>query len=108
MSDDNRDNPRRAVLWTGQLTIGDHSFDCQIWNISFGGAKVNIGLPFAKGTEVTLSLENKGKFTGTVMWQTKENIGIKFNEGEEDLRESFGEEAIISLGLDQSELVHKG
>lgn len=108
MSKESRDNPRRAVLWSGQLKFGDHSFDCQIWNISFGGAKVNVGLPFAAGTEVTLTLENKGKFTGKVMWQGDKNLGIKFNDGEEELREAFGHDAIVSLGLDHNDLVHKG
>jgi len=107
MSKENRDNPRRAVLWSGQLKFGDHSFDCQIWNISFGGAKVNVGLPFAEGTKVTLTLENKGQFTGKVMWQSDKNLGIQFDGGEEVLRKAFDEDALVSLGLDKNELIHK-
>ena len=107
MSEEHRDTPRRAVLWSGQLKFGDHSFDCQIWNISFGGAKVNVGLPFAKGTEVSLTLEGKGTFTGKVMWQSDKNLGIQFDEGEEVMREAFGEDALVTLGLDTNELTHK-
>jgi hypothetical protein len=107
MSKENRDKPRRAVLWSGQLKFGDHSFDCQIWNISFGGAKVNVGLPFAEGTEVTLTLEGKGQFTGKVMWQSDKNLGIKFDSGDDEMRKAFGKEAIVSLGLDDNKLTHE-
>lgn len=107
MSKESRDNPRRAVLWSGQLKFGDHSFDCQIWNISFGGAKVNVGLPFAEGTDVSLTLEGKGTFKGVVMWQSERNLGIKFDQDEDVVREAFGEDALVSLGLDNNELIHK-
>lgn len=107
MSKENRDDRRRAVLWSGQLKFGEHSFDCQIWNISFGGAKVNVGLPFAEGTEVTLTLEGKGQFTGKVMWQSDRNLGIQFDGGEDEVRAAFGDDALVSLGLEDGELTHK-
>ena len=104
MAKDNRNSPRRAVLWSGKLEFGDHSFDCQIWNISLGGAKVNVGLPFAAGTDVTLVLEDKGKFTGKVMWQGERNLGIKFDQDEALVKEAFGSDAIVTLGLDDDKL----
>ena len=107
MAKDSRTTPRRAVLWSGKLVFGDHSFDCQIWNISLGGAKVNVGLPFAAGTEVSLVLEDKGKFTGKVMWQGERNLGIKFDQDEEVVRDAFGSDALVTLGLEDNELTVK-
>jgi len=104
MSIDNRGKPRRAVLWSGKLQFGDHEFECQIWNISLGGAKVNVGLPFSEGTDVTLVLKDRGEFAAKVMWRGERNLGLKFEDAPDDIRKAFGNDAIVTLGLDDDDV----
>ena len=103
MSIDNREKPRRAVLWSGKLQFGDHDFECQIWNISLGGAKVNVGLPFSEGTDVKLVLEGRGEFSAKVMWHGERNLGLKFDDPPAEIRKAFGDDAIVTLGLDDDD-----
>ncbi len=94
---------RRAVLWAGHIEFGEYNFSCQIWNISLGGAKLNIGVPLALGTEVTMVLEKYGRFLGTVVWQEGKSIGIKFDSDPEIVRQTLGDDAIEILGLQEAE-----
>lgn len=99
MGNENRNVPRRAVLWSGNLEFGEYAFDCQIWNISLGGAKIRVGLPLLEGSEVNLALDRFGNFTGTVVWQSDGNLGLRFDADPEIIRKTFGD-AIIKLGLE--------
>ena len=100
MADEHRKEPRRAVLWSGHLEFGEYVFDCQIWNVSLGGAKIRVGLPLLEGSGVVLALERFGTFAGTVVWQTDGNLGLRFDGDPEAVREVFGD-AVVKLGLDQ-------
>jgi PilZ domain len=101
MDKKDRNASRRAVLWAGHVEFGEYNFTCQIWNISLGGAKLNIGVPLALGTKVTLVLDKYGRFIGEIVWQEGKNIGIKFDSDPETIRKTLGEDAIHILGLDE-------
>jgi len=104
MSDDGRHDPRRAVLWTGKVEFGDYVFECQIWNISLGGAKIRVGLPLLPGSQVTLLLDRFGTFRGKVVWQDDRSLGLHFDADPAIIRRMFGD-SVISLGLDNQDQV---
>lgn len=103
MGSESRTAPRRAVLWSGNLEFGEYVFDCQIWNISLGGAKIRVGLPLLAGSEIQLSLDRYGNFRGVVMWNVDGNLGLKFEADAEIIRETFGD-SIVKLGLEEEDL----
>lgn len=98
MSTTKRKNARRSVLWKGKLEFGEYTFECQIRNISLGGAQVNAGLPLAPGTKFTLHLHQIGEVTGTVAWADDDLLGIQFDVDPKFIREAFGDSA-ERLGL---------
>lgn len=99
MGNEHRSAPRRAVLWSGNLEFGEYVFDCQIWNISLGGAKIRVGLPLLAESEISLALDRFGSFKGSVVWQTDGNLGLHFDADPELIRKTFGD-AIVKLGLE--------
>ena len=94
-----RSFPRRAVLWTGTLQAGDFSFDCQIWNVSLGGARLRVNLPLEAGARIVLSLPQAGRFPGVVAWTGDGELGLKFGVEPTAIREHFGDR-VVTLGLD--------
>lgn len=107
MGSESRNAPRRAVLWSGNLEFGEYVFDCQIWNISLGGAKIRVGLPLLAGSEIQLSLDRYGTFRGIVVWNVDGNLGLRFDADSEIIRETFGD-SIVKLGLDEEDLATGG
>jgi len=93
MTKTNRNTPRRAVLWKGKLEFGEFAFECQIRNISLGGAKLNAGLPLPPGTKFKLHLDRIGQLTGTVAWADDDLLGIRFEADPKFIREALGESA---------------
>lgn len=98
---DQRNFVRRSVLWPAQLTINDHEFSCQIWNLSLGGARVRVDLPFKEGTDVILSLPNKSDtdIRARIAWQQGEAMGLIFLVPDHEVRRIFKDRLHI-LGLD--------
>ena len=67
------------------MTIGGETFAAVIWDISAGGAKVQLKAP-GKGTEIALpkttvlAIPDFGGYEGDIVWIDDEFIGIKFHE----------------------------
>jgi len=63
-----------------EARIRDHAewHDCRIVNISAGGAKLRIERRFEQGADVQLHIGQLGQFSGTVVWQHSEELGVKF------------------------------
>lgn len=93
MSKTNRGTPRRSVLWKGKLEFGEYAFECQIRNISLGGAKLTAGLPLPPGTKFKLRLDRIGVVSGTVAWADDDLLGIRFEADPKFIREALGESA---------------
>ena len=93
MSKSKRSTPRRSVLWKGKLEFGEFAFECQIRNISLGGAKVNAGLPLPPGTKFKLHLDRIGQVEGTVAWAEDDLLGIRFEADPKFIKEALGETA---------------
>jgi len=73
-----REHERRTV--TVEAQIRDHAewHECRIVNISAGGAKLRSECRFEAGAEVQLNIGQWGQFSGTVVWQHSEELGVKF------------------------------
>ena len=81
---DRRRHERRSVHLPGRLTAGDQTGDCVVFDISAGGAVVQCSAPASPSQAVRLKLTEKGEFSGTVVWQRADRIGIKFDHLDED------------------------
>lgn len=102
-----RSSPRRSVLWKGKLEFGEYAFECQIRNISLGGAKLDAGLPLPPGTKFKLRLDRIGEVTGTVAWADDDLLGIRFEADPKFIKEALGEAAErfgLSSDMDASEI----
>lgn len=82
---DNREHGRRDVLVDARILYGEGWHDCRIVNISVGGAKLLIGHRLDPGAVVLLHIGNFGQFSGTVVWQHAEELGVKFTHDPADI-----------------------
>lgn len=92
---------RRSVLWPALMHVNNHEFTCQIWNLSLGGARVRVNLPFKEGTEVILSLPNRSDtdIKARVAWQEGESLGLIFLTPDSDIKRIFKDRLHV-LGLE--------
>lgn len=98
-SRDNRDFRRRSVLWPAKIIVGTHEFSCQIWNLSLGGARVRMDLPIQEGTDVTLSISDRGELAAQVAWARDGSLGLDFVVAADVIKNMF-EDRLHILGLD--------
>ncbi len=101
-SADARGYRRRSVLWPAKLLVGRHDFQCQIWNMSLGGARVRLDLPIREGADVRLIIAGRGEIPATVRWFRNDTAGLSFNIPAEEVRLLFLDQ-LQSLGLEPTE-----
>jgi len=101
-SADARGYRRRSVLWPARLIVGRHDFQCQIWNMSLGGARVRLDLPIREGAAVRLLIAGRGEIPATVRWFRNDTAGLSFNVPVEEVRLLFLDQ-LQSLGLETTE-----
>ena len=75
-----RAHERKNVLFAANLSIGGIRVDCEIINISFGGAQVRAPRTLAPKAEVTLEIDPFGTFAMEVRWCRKPDAGLKFKD----------------------------
>ena len=90
----------RSVLWPAKVFVNLHEFSCQVSNFSLGGARLRIDLPLKEGTNVILSLPERGEIPATVVWVEGGLMGLEFNAEIDKIREMFADRLTI-LGLDK-------
>jgi len=98
-SADARGHRRRSVLWPAKLEVGQHIFECQIWNMSLGGARVRLDLPIKEGANVTLTIAGRGEIPATVRWFRNNTAGLSFAISSDEVRLLFLD-SLQSLGLE--------
>ena len=98
-----RRHTRSTVLWSGELYGGVRRAQCEVLNISAGGAKLHAQGNFPVGTEVSFRSIRFGEFKAEVVWQNKENstLGIAFLEDPEHTAEIL-EKSLPSIRKDES------
>lgn len=69
---------RRSVYVAAKLVKGERSEDCEILNISAGGAKVRVSGPLDKGVEVEIAVGSHGSFPAKVAWCSGSEAGVQF------------------------------
>lgn len=79
-----REHERRSVHLPGQLIMNDHTDECIVFDISAGGAVVTSPSAASPDQPVRLKLTEKGEFSGIVVWQRDDRIGIKFDHLDEN------------------------
>lgn len=89
---------RRRLLWPGRMKYGDFSFDCRIFDLSLGGAKVELDLPLKRGTLVTLQIPDVGILIAKVAWARDGQMALAFLEGTAAIRKKLAAKAAM-LGL---------
>jgi PilZ domain len=94
---DKVDNPeskrrfrRATVLWPATLECGERSIDCVVLDVSANGARVLLRDFAATTRRVTLKSEKFGAFSGEIMWQKPDSIGIRFDAAPADVARAFG------------------
>ena len=77
---DGRKFERKKVLFAASLRVGDKSHDCEIINISFGGAQLHLGRALKPGEKTVLEIDPFGSFDTEIRWSADGEVGIKFND----------------------------
>jgi len=75
---DNRSHARRAVRITGRLFSDGVWQDCEVINVSAGGAKLHVVSACRPGQELRLEIELCGQLPGVAAWVRGDELGIKF------------------------------
>lgn len=89
---------RRRLLWLGRMKYGEFAFKCRIFDLSLGGAKVELDLPLKRGTLVTLQIPEVGILVATVAWSRDGQMALAFSEGTAAIRKKLSTKA-AKLGL---------
>lgn len=89
---------RRRLLWLGRMKYGEYSFDCRVFDLSLGGAKVELDLPLKRGTLVTLQIPEVGIMVAKVAWSRDGKMALAFSEGTAAIRKKLAAKA-AKLGL---------
>jgi len=92
---------RKVVIWSALLETPCGIMDCEVRNLSLGGARLRVRLPIPVPAgllqqPVTLVLENLGRvnakrFDGKVVRQTDREIGVLFQESPEIVGHRLGD-----------------
>jgi len=95
---------RYSTFARGKLFAGDREVDCDMLNISLGGAKLQLAEPVEADSDIRFQIEQVGEFSGRVAWRNGANVGIKFHEELSDVAGIV--EAISIEGGDYNERRH--
>lgn len=104
LGSDSRAFKRRSVLWPAHLIVGRHRIACQVWNLSLAGARVRVDLPVKEGTEVTLSIRDRGDVKAEVVWTENGAMGLSFHVAASVIKRMF-QDRLHVLGLDEADRI---
>jgi hypothetical protein len=79
-----RRHPRHATRWWGELKIAGQQFECYVYDVSLGGAKLLVFGSFAPELRAQLFIPPFGGIGCTVRWAESTFIGVKFDENEHE------------------------
>ena len=77
---DDRKFDRKDALFAASLQIRDKAHDCEIINISFGGAQLHLGRALKSSKKAVLEIDPFGSFDTEIRWSADGKVGIKFND----------------------------
>jgi len=71
---------RHQVIVAAKLHDSQGSVDCDVLDLSAGGAKVKAAVPFPAGAEVQLDIPDQRCFRATVAWCQGDYLGLEFHD----------------------------
>jgi len=77
---DRQRHPRHATLVPGKLISGENEVDCEVLNVSVGGAKIRISEPIETNSHVCVKIRRVGEFNGRVAWRNGTTMGVEFHD----------------------------
>lgn len=96
---------RKSVLWPAFIHINDHKIPCQIRNLSIGGMRIKLDVPFNGGINAIVEIPRYNlKLDAKVAWQSDGFFGLQFLAAPDTVREQFNEGAAI-VGVDAIRLI---
>ena len=103
--DHRRTLARKSVLWPAIIHINDHEISCQIRNLSIGGMRIKLDLPFTDGVNAIVEIPRYGlKLDAKIAWQSDGFFGLQFLAPHDTIRDQFNEGAAI-VGVDAIRLM---
>jgi len=85
-AEDQQRYQRTSIICSGALELGHSRLDCDVIDISIGGAKLDLPSgsgALAPGTAVELELEDEIAFAGRIAWWREGQAGIEFADAPE-------------------------
>lgn len=96
---------RKSVLWPAYIHFKDHRLSCQIRNLSVGGLRIKLDIPFKDGVAGVVEIPRYNlMLKAEVAWQSDGFFGLKFLDDHDVIREQFNEGAAI-VGVDAIRLM---
>jgi hypothetical protein len=87
---------RAAVSCPAKLAARGYEWDCEVLDISLGGAKLRLRTPLDPGARLSLTVEPHGTLVGRATWQDGQHLGMEFL-GDPDQTARFVEKIINSV-----------
>lgn len=87
---ENRRHDRKSVALAGKLRVEGSeaaASDCEIVDLSPGGARIRTGLHLDKNAVVYLGIEQMGEFGADVAWCRRPLAGLTFHASSEAMTE---------------------
>ena len=82
---------RITVMWSGTLTVGPREIGCIVWNISAGGATVQVETPIVVSSiAATLETARLGQLRSKVVWNRGDLVGLRFMEKPQKVARALG------------------
>jgi hypothetical protein len=76
--EDRQRYPRTAVFCSAKLAAAGQTWDCEVLDISVGGAKIRVQSPLDLAPELSLTIGSLGTYAVRVMWQNGQFLGVAF------------------------------
>lgn len=93
-----RKDQRQSTSFQAQFVIGDKAGDCDIVDISTGGAKLKSRMKPELKTPGTLNLDRIGDLSAEAVWCHDGAIGIKFTDDPERISNAVMALAMFGAG----------
>lgn len=71
---------RRSILLAATLRDEEGAVECDLIDLSAGGAKVQVAVPFVVGAQLLLTVGDEHSFYSKVAWRDGDFLGLRFIE----------------------------
>lgn len=82
-----RKHSRKSVLFKAKISFEEQNINCEILDISAGGARTKVARQMKHGLHVTLNLDPFGEIPCEIAWQKGQTLGMKFQGDPEKVAE---------------------